>query len=148
MRYIVYIHNMTIQNLVDVVKGIVLDDLGMSSYYVGNSWDMSTGKADTYPNCWFEMPVLVNYNVQNKQYKTFVFSLDFLKLPEMDNTSDEILKISECEVLADKFLSYLKQDSDFSLVETPTGLSVKSINADNACGIRLDIRVNAKRECL
>lgn len=139
---------MTIQNLVDVVKGITLDDIQLKTFYIGNTWDMSTGKGDIYPALWFEMPVLVNYNVQNKQNKQFVFSVDILKMPEMDNTTDEILKISECEVLADKFLSYLKQSADFHLVEAPTGLSIKSINADNACGIRLDIQVNTQRECL
>ena len=139
---------MTIQNLIDVVKGIALNNLEFKSFQVGNTWDMSTGKGDVYPALWFQMPVLTSYNVQNKQSKAISFTVDILKLPEMDNTSDEILKISECEVLGDKFLSYLKRNTDFTMVEGPTGLSVKSINADNGCGIELDIQVNTKRECL
>jgi hypothetical protein len=31
--------------------------------------------------------------------------------------------------------------------DLPTGLSVKSINADVACGIRLDIKINTGRVC-
>jgi len=139
---------MTIQNLVDTCKDIALNKLDCKSFYIGNTFDMSLGKGDKYPNCWFEMPVLVDYNTVNKLTKTFTFSIDFLELPKSDNTDDEILKISECEVLADKFLYYLKRDPDYKLMDIPTGLSVKTINADNACGIRLDIKLYSNRECL
>jgi len=139
---------MTIQELVTVVKDIALEDISLNSFYVGNTWDHSTGKADQYPCLWFEMPVLVDYNVQSKLFKTFIFSIDILMLADLDNVYDEIDKISQCEVLADKFLYYLKQNTDFNLVNNPSGLSMKSVNADDAVGIRLDIRVNTPRVCL
>jgi len=147
-RYIHILINMNIQNLVDLIRIIALDDLELSSFYVGNTWDHSAGKGDQYPCLWLEMPILVDYQAQTKLSKQYTFSVDILMLPKMDNLEDEISKISECEILADKFLSYLKLQTDFSLVNLPSGLSVKSFNADNAVGIRLDLKVNTPRECL
>lgn len=138
---------MTIQNLVDEIKSIVLNDMDIRSYSLGNTWDQSVTKGDQYPHFWFEMPVLVSYNVQAKQFKTFTFSINILQLPKMDNPADEIHHISECEVLMDEFLLRLNQSS-FDIVVNPTSLSIKSVNADNACGVRADIQVNTKRECL
>ena len=139
---------MTIQELSDKIKAIALDDVGLRSYYIGNTWDMSAGKEDTYPNLWLEMPILVEYSTQQKLYKTFTFSVDILMLPKLDDLPDEIDKISQCEVYADQFLHYLRQDSDFVIQDFPSGLTVKTINADQACGVRLDIKVNTGRVCL
>ena len=139
---------MTIQELVDIVKTIALEKVGMNSFYIGNTWDQSVGKQDNYPNLWFEMPVLVDYQVQAKLSKTYTFSINILMFPEMDDPVDEVDKISQAEILADKFLLYLNQNTSIKMVNNPTGLSVKSINADNACGLRLDIEVQTPRVCL
>lgn len=139
---------MTIQQLSDKIKAIALNDVGLRSFYIGNTWDMSTGKRDNYPNLWLEMPILLEYNNQSRLYKTFSFSVDILMMPELDNVPDELDKISQCEVYADRFLQYLVQDSDFTLHNFPSALTVKTINADQACGVRLDIKVNTGRVCL
>jgi hypothetical protein len=138
---------MNISKLVERCKSIALDNLEFKSFYIGNTWDHSTSKGDVYPCLWFEMPVLVEYNVAGKHSKLFTFSLTFLTTPELDNTEDEINMISHLEEYADKFLQLFKDDNRFPLVQTPTGLTVKAINADVACGIRLDIKVNAGRVC-
>jgi hypothetical protein len=139
---------MNIQELVDKVKDIALNKVQVKSFYVGNTWDQSAGKGDLYPCVWFEFPVLADYTTTVTLSKQFTFSLDVLDIPKLDNTIDEILKISDCEVIGDKIMIYLQRDPDFKLISGPTGLSVKSINADNACGIRIDIKVNTGRECL
>lgn len=144
---LIYIKDMNIQKLIDRCKSIALDNLGFKSFYVGNTWDQSTSKGDTYPALWFEMPVLVEYNIAGKNSKQYTFSVVFLALPKLDNLDDEIHKISHLEEYADKFLQLLITDKRFPVIQSPTGLSVKAINADIACGIRLDIRVNAGRVC-
>jgi hypothetical protein len=143
---------MTINELVRIIKHVALKKMeGIQSFYVGNTWDMSQDKGNIYPNLWLEFPILVNYQIQNKLQKEFSFSVDILDLPKLDDTSSEIDRISHCERLADEFLFYLQRDieckKEFSLVDLPNGLSVKAINADNACGIRLDIKVISSREC-
>ena len=138
---------MTISELVEVVKGIAIDDLGLNSFYVGNTWDMAGGKADNYPNLWFELPVLVDYNVQTKLSKQFTFSIDILMLAKLDNVNDEVHQISHCEEYADKFLAFLKTRLSYTLLNNPSGLTLKSINADDAVGVRLDIRINTPRVC-
>lgn len=138
---------MTIQELVVKCKAIALDYLEMKSFYVGNEWDHSTSKGDTYPALWFEMPVLTEYQTTGNN-KTMTFSLVFLTLPELDNTVDEINMISHMEELADEFLQHLKKDKQLALFQLPTSLSVKAINADVACGVRVDIRVNTGRVCV
>jgi len=138
---------MSIQELVDVCQDIALNKIEAQSFYVGNTWDMSTGKGDIYPAVWFEFPVLVDYTTVNTLSKQITFSLDFLTLANLDSTTDEIQMISHMEELADEFLFYLKRNKQFPLVDIPTGLTVKSINADNACGIRIDLKVNTGRYC-
>jgi hypothetical protein len=138
---------MTINELMEACKDITLNKIEAASFYVGNTWDMAAGKADIYPCVWFEFPVLVSYSTRVTLSKEFTFSLDFLIMPKMDDTTDEIQKISDMEIMADSFLYWLKKDLRFPLEDLPTGLTVKSINADNACGIRLDIKVNTGRAC-
>jgi hypothetical protein len=138
---------MNIQDLVDIVKDIALNKVDAKSFYIGNNWDMSATKGDQYPSVWFEMPVLVTYTTVGSLSKEFTFSLDFLGFPKPDNTLDEIQVISDMEEMADLFLYYLKQNKTIPMSDLPTGLSVKSINADVACGIRLDIKINTGRVC-
>lgn len=139
---------MNIQEFVDVCKKIALEKIDCRSFYVGNTWDMSNTKGDIYPNCWFEMPILVEYQITTNLSKQFTVSLDFLTLAKPDNPNDELLKISEMEDLSDLFLYYLKQNADFKLTGLPTGLTLRQMNSDNACGVRIDIRVNTGRKCL
>lgn len=140
---------MNINDLVEVIRDISLNKIDCKSFYVGNTWDMSTGKGDLYPNCWLEFPVLVTYSTTTNLSKEFTFSLDFLTLAKPDDVYDEINMISHMEELADDFLYWFKKDPDFKMIDLPTGLSVKSINADNAVGVRLDIKVNTGRtKCL
>jgi hypothetical protein len=138
---------MTIQELVDVCEDIALNKIELKSFYVGNTWDMAAGKGDIYPCLWFEFPILVDYSTVNTLSKQYTFSLDFLTLAKLDDTLDEINMISHMEELADLFLLYLKKQKGFPLIDIPTGLTVKSINADNALGIRLDLKVNTGRVC-
>jgi len=138
---------MNINDLVDVCRNIALNKIEAKSFYVGNTWDMSTGKGDIYPAVWFEFPVLVDYSTVNTLSKQITFSLDFLTLGNLDDTNDEINMISHMEELADLFLLYLKKQKSIPLIDLPTGLTVKSINADNACGIRVDIKINTGRVC-
>jgi hypothetical protein len=116
------------------------------------TWDQAAGKGDVYPCVWFEMPVLVEYSSQNKFSKQFSFSIDILDLPKLDDLSSEIDRISYCEQLADEILYQLFKDKDceksYTLVNLPNGLTVKNINADGACGIRVDLKINTGRECL
>ena len=139
---------MTIQELVDIVKTIALEKVDLESFYIGNTWDQAVGKSDDYPNCWFEMPVLVDYQVSAKLSKTYTFSINILMFPKLDDPVDEIDKISQAEVLMDKFLMYMNRDSSIKMLNDPTALSVKSINADNACGVRVDVQVTTPRVCL
>ena len=138
---------MNINKLIERLKYIVLDKMEFKGFYVGNVWDNSQSKGDKYPCTWMEFPVLVDYKSVGKHTKEFTFSMDFLVLPKMDDLEDEINKISDIEQYVDLFLQYLKKDTDFPLIETSTGISVKAFNADNACGIRLDVKVNTGRYC-
>lgn len=138
---------MTINQLVSRCRDIVLDKMEFQSFYIGNVWDQSTQKGDTYPTAWFELPVIVEYNSVGKHSKQYSFSIVLLTMPKMDDVPDEVNKISDIERYADIFLQYLKEDKDMALVERAIGMSVKSINSDYAVGIRLDIKINTGREC-
>jgi len=139
---------MNINQLIEKIKSIVLEKLEFKAFYIGNAWDNAAGKGDKYPCAWMEFPVMIDYKSQGKHSKQLSFSMDFLTLPKLDDTQDEIDKISDIEEYVDQFLQYLKKDIDFSLVDLPVGISIKSFNADNACGIRLDLKVNTGRFCL
>lgn len=141
----IYISIMTIEELKDIVKGIALDDLELKSFYIGNTWDHAAGKRDLYPCLWLEMPIFSNYQISGKLYKTFSFAVAILAYPSLDDLESELAHISEAEVNLDKFLQYLKT---YGLNPNPQGITIKSVNADNACGIRCDIDVTTVRECL
>ena len=136
---------MTIDELKDIIKDIALDDVELKSFYIGNTWDHSAGKEDLYPCLWLEMPILTSYQISGKMYKTHNFAVSILEFPKMDDTESEIINISKCEVYMDKFLQYMKSNG---LNPFPSGLSIKSVNADNACGVRVDLAITTPRECL
>jgi hypothetical protein len=137
---------MTIQNIVDRIKEISLNHKEIKSFYVGNTWDMSASKSsDIYPAVWVEFPVIVTYNSTNQ--KTYGFSLDVLALPKQDDVYDEMLKISECERIADQLLQVFKLKIAGIGIGKMVGLTVKNINSDIACGIRVDIEVLTNKEC-
>lgn len=137
---------MTIQELVDRLKEISLAHKQIKSYHVGNTWDMAASKSsDIYPAVWVEFPVLVTYEHRNQ--KKYTFSLDILTLPKPDNTIDEMNKISDCERIADQLLqAYMKKIAGIN-VGTMSGLTVKNLNADIACGVRVDLEFYTNREC-
>ena len=139
---------MTINEIIIKIKDICLAHEDVNSFNVGNTWDMSTGKGDVYPNVWLELPVLISYSTQNKPIKSFTFSFDVLMVPENDNVLDEFDKISQCEVIADQILTSIKTLKGFSITNSPSGLSVKNINGDMACGVRIDLVLTTNRECL
>jgi hypothetical protein len=138
---------MNISKLIERCRSITLDNLNFKSFNIGNPWDHSTSKGDHYPCVYFEMPVLTEYSVGPKNSKKITFSLTFLTMAELDNVEDEINMISHLEEYADKFLQYFAEDKNFPLIQSPTGLTLKSVDADVSCGIRIDVQINTGRFC-
>lgn len=138
---------MTIEQIVSRMSEIALQHLLIKSVYVGNTWDNSASKGDIYNCVWIEFPVLVEYgNTPNKQNKTYTFSFNVLGLPSLDSTVSEMEVISEMESIADNlgqaFNLYIK---DLNVVRM-NALSIKNVNADIACGVRVDIQVSTNRD--
>lgn len=136
---------MTIQQLVDRIKEISLNHKDLKSFHVGNTWDMAASKSsDVYPAVWVEFPVLVDYTVKDK---TYTFSIDILALPKQDDVYDEMNVISQCEQIGDQLMQIMKLYIANITFGSMTGLTVKNLNSDIACGVRIDIKVNTNREC-
>jgi hypothetical protein len=137
---------MTINDLVTRLGEICLNHAEVNSFNLGNTWDMAASKSsDVYPAVWIEQPILITYNVKGQ--KEYAFSMDVLMLPKQDNTTDEVLKQSQCESIADDLLmAFSKYMKNFGLNQA-VGLTVKNLNADLAVGVRIDIKINTNREC-
>jgi hypothetical protein len=136
---------MNIEQLTERLKEICLNEKDIKSFHVGNTWDMSTGKAsDVYPAVWVEFPILVDYEMKDKIY---TFSLDVLMLPKQDNTFDTLSKQSQCEAILDILLQVFRLKIANLSVNSATALTVKNINADIAAGCRVDLKVVVGREC-
>ena len=137
---------MNINDLIKKLEYIVLEKLEFEGMYLGNPFDHATGKGDKYPNVWLETPILTSYSITGKNTKEFNISLDFLYIPKLDNIPDEFNFMSHAEEKLDLFLQYLRKDPDLSIVSA-SGLTIKSVNADLAAGIRLDLRITTGRYC-
>lgn len=136
---------MTINDIISRIEQISLNHKQVKSVYIGNTWDMVTGKGDVYPNVWIEFPVLVGYTPKNK---TYTFSLNVLMLAKSDDTYDEMNKQSQCEVIADQLTQAFQKYINGIAIGTNVGLTVKNINADVATGIRIDLQFLTNRECV
>jgi hypothetical protein len=135
---------MNIQNLVDRLREICLNEEDVKSFNIGNSWDMSTSKGDVYPAIWVEFPILITYEAKDKIY---TFSMDVLMLPKEDDTLDTLNKQSQAEAIADILLQVFKLKIANLSVNSADGLTVKNLNADIACGCRVDLKFVVGREC-
>lgn len=137
---------MNIQELTNRIKEISLNHNEVNSFHIGNTWNQAVGKSsDVYPAVWQEMPILISYGLAGT--KKYTFSLDVLMLPKQDDLDDELYKQSQCEVIADELILAFQKYIKNAGVLTIDGLTVKNLNADIACGVRLDIVFNTNREC-
>lgn len=135
---------MDIQYILDKMREISLKHKDVVSFMVGNTWDQAASKSsDIYPAVWIEFPILVGYAIKNK--KTYTFSFDVLMLPKQDDTLDEIEKISKCESIADTLMWAFNKYIDGMSIITMTGLTLRNINADIACGVRIDLTIGTAR---
>lgn len=134
---------MTIQQFIERASAIALNHKEIKSVYIGNTWDNSASKGDTYPCTWFEMPVLTAYTLKNK--KTYTFSFNVLGLPKLDNTNSEMEVISSMESIADDLLWAFSTVIPFMGVVSMNGLTIKNVNADLAVGIRIDFTLETAR---
>jgi hypothetical protein len=136
---------MNIQTLTDKIKEICLNHIEVKGFNIGNTWNQATGKGDIYPAVWVEMPILIEYLLKNQ--KTYTFSIDVLMLPKQDDCVDELFKQSQCEQIADQLLQAFKLKISNLNEGRMTGLTVKNLNADIACGVRIDMVFITNREC-
>jgi len=136
---------MNINDIVKRIEEISLNHNLVKSFYIGNTWDASTGKGDVYPCVWTEFPVLIEYTPKQK---TYTFSLNVLMLANNDDTYDEMNKQSQCEVIADQLTQAYQKFINGIAVGRNVGLTVKNINADVATGVRMDLQFITNRECV
>jgi len=137
---------MNIQEIVNRIKEIALNHKEIKSVHVGNTWDQAASKSsDIYPSVWIELPILVSYGTTNQ--KTYTFSIDVLALPKQDDVDSELSIISQCETIIDQLTQVFKLKIAGIGIGRLTGLTVKNINADIACGVRIDIDVLTNKEC-
>lgn len=137
---------MNLQEIVNKIQEISLQNEYINSFNVGNTWNQSASKSsDVYPACWLELPVLINY-AQPKVQKRYEMSLDVLMLAKQDDLMDELNKISQCEQIADEIIKILEFKVQGFKLANATGLTVKAINADLACGVRIDFTIITNRE--
>ena len=137
---------MNINELVKKLEYIVLEKLEFKGFYLGDPFNHATGKGDKYPNVWVETPIMSTYSLSLKNHKEIDISLDFLYIPRLDDVPDEFNFMSHAEEDLDLFLQYLSKDKNLTIISA-TGLTIKSVNADMAAGIRLDMRIRTVRYC-
>ena len=136
---------MNINEIIQRMETVTLAHKVVKGFYVGNTWEMAASKSsDIYPAVWVEFPILVNYNGNDKVY---TFSFDVLMLPKQDDVWDELDKISQCEAIADQLTQAYKLKIKGVGFGRMTGLTVKNLNADIACGVRVDMDVTTNKEC-
>ena len=134
---------MTIQQFIDRATEIALNHKEIKSVYIGNTWENSASKGDTYNCVWFEFPVLTNYTLKNK--KTYTFSFNVLGLPALDNPNSEMQVISAMEQIADDLLWAFGTIIPFMGIVSMNGLTLRNVNPDYAVGIRIDFTIETAR---
>lgn len=137
---------MTIQELSEKFQEICLNHKEVKAFYVGNTWDQAASKSsDAYPCVWMEFPVLITYD---GKFKTYAFALDILALAKQDSVWNELKMQSQCEQISDQLMQVFKLKIANVNFTSAGGLTVKNLNADIACGVRIDMQVATGRECL
>lgn len=134
---------MTIEEFITKATEIALNHKDVKSVYIGNTWDNVANKGDIYNCVWFEFPVLTNYTLKNK--KTYTFSFNVLGLPKQDNTISEMEVISAMENISDDLLWAFSTVIPNMGVVSMNGLTLRNVNADIACGIRIDFTLETTR---
>lgn len=136
---------MNIETLKNRLRDICLTHADVRSFHIGNTWDEAVNKSDDrYPAVWFELPVLIDYTPKTK---TYTISMNILELPKLDDVGDELHQISHAEEIADALIQAFSHKICDINVGVVNALSLKNVNSDIACGVRLDLAINTSRLC-
>jgi len=136
---------MNLQELIANIQELCLSHKQISSFQVGNTFDVGVAKAQEYPCVWLELPLLVDYN--ETRSKTYSTALNFLSLCKADNLDSAVEKTSDMEVICDEVLQAIK--SKFTKIgsENTVGVTMRSFSDDDLVGVRCDITFLVGREC-
>ncbi len=137
---------MNLGELIETLTELILSHKQIVDVQIGNTFDVATSKSsDSYPACWLELPVLIDYNDSRK--KTFSFALNFLSLCKSDDISDAVNKTSDMEIVCDEVLQAIKLRNMNIGIEDISGLTLRNFSDDDLVGVRAELTFYVGREC-
>lgn len=137
---------MNLNELIINIKEICLAHDQVVSFQVGNTFDVATSKSsDTYPEIWFELPIIMDYPDARK--KTYMLALNALSLAKEDDITDQIYKTSDMEIVMDEILQAINSKYRTIGISDLTSLTLRNFSDDDLVGVRCEITFTVGRAC-
>jgi len=137
---------MTLLNLIDDIKALALAHDQVTSFHIGESFDIATSKSsERYPAVWFELPITTDY--MDSRRKVHNTALDVLTLAKSDDIEDQMNKTSDMEVIADELLQAINDKFTNIGLGDMVGLTLRNFSDDDLVGVRVDLSFTIGREC-
>lgn len=136
----------TLETLKDYWRDLCLKHKDVQQFMVGNYYDSANSGNDKYPLCFWEMPYVVDMDL-NKPVDRIQISFNVFLLTKQDDIADAHEAISLAKAIGDAIILKAKKDSSSGfIINNANGISVREYTDDYVAGIRWDLTLTVQRE--
>lgn len=137
---------MTLEELKDYVKSIVIAHQEIKDFYIGSSYNEAEDINLTYPLVFYELPYFINYNLSPRsQVDSVQFAFNVFVESNQDKVEADHYAISRAKEIGDQIVTYiLTNQSDF-VVNGISAVSVREFGDDSIAGMRFEWQVQLPR---
>jgi len=138
---------MTLESIKDIIENV--SNTKNLNFDYGEEFLIATGKVYKYPMCFLEIPVGLDYDMDNGKRKDYSFAVHILMKPGKDNVKEDFTAMSEAEDTGDSLFKALKPEFKAAgiFIESLSGIVHRKFSSDNLSGARYDITVWGNRSC-
>jgi len=140
---------MRLIDLKETIKNACTSHNYVKSFNYGNDFDFGASNDDTYPMCYYELPLIIDSELNtNSPYTEVRFG--FYVFVDLNN--DDIVNDYEANALAleigTEIFEYINETSNVVNIVNYNGVTLREFGDDSAAGIRFDVTANIFRKCI
>ena len=127
---------MTLHELKQYIKSVCLAHKDINDFYIGSSYNEAEDITLKYPLVFYELPYLINYNVNPSQQVDLVqFAFNVMVDTNWDAIEQDHDSISAAKEIGDQIVTYIINDTRDFVIRSITAVSVRESDKDSATGM-------------
>lgn len=138
---------MNLIELKDYIKYVCLSHKDIKSFTYGSDFDIAVNKKDVYPQCFLELPFIVDVNL-TEPYDRIQIALNVLVAINADSIDSDWIAISYAKDIGDVIVQYINDNCSDFRIDSTNAISVREHTDDSVAGMRYDLEILFPRICV